>query len=176
MDNSFAEGALLAPQPEPDCTFKTDDPNADERQKLDYERQCFRHAEMIVRNRLQSLQEAFARQADVTSKVAGTSTTERRSIPASAEIEDARRLVDMGDRHMAQGNIAIAREYFTRAADLGLASAAMKMAETQDPRELARWNVRGVKPDLAEAKRWYQKALELKASEAEARLRRLSSQ
>jgi TPR repeat protein len=52
----------------------------------------------------------------------------------------------------------------------------MKMAETQDPNELARWNVRGVKPDPAEAKRWYQRALELKASEAEARLRRLAGQ
>jgi TPR repeat protein len=50
------------------------------------------------------------------------------------------------------------------------------MAETQDPKELARFNVRGVKPDLAEAKRWYQRALELKASEAEARLRRLQEQ
>jgi len=47
---------LLNPQTEPDCEFKTDDPKADERQKLDYERQCYRHAEMIVRSRLQLLQ------------------------------------------------------------------------------------------------------------------------
>jgi len=47
---------LLNPQAEPDCEFKTDDPKADERQKLDYERQCYRHAEMIVRSRLQLLQ------------------------------------------------------------------------------------------------------------------------
>jgi hypothetical protein len=47
---------LLNPQAEPDCEFKTSDPKADERQKLDYERQCYRHAEMIVRTRLQLLQ------------------------------------------------------------------------------------------------------------------------
>jgi hypothetical protein len=45
---------LLTPQPEPDC--KPSDTSIDERQKLDYERQCYRHAEMIVRSRLQLLQ------------------------------------------------------------------------------------------------------------------------
>ena len=95
---------------------------------------------------------------------------------ATKDVDRAQRLVEIGDRHIAQGNIAIARQYYIRAANLGLAIAAMKMAETQDPNELARWNVRGIKPDPAEAKRWYQRALELKASEAEARLRRLAGQ
>jgi TPR repeat protein len=162
---------LLAPQPEPDCAFRTDDPNATERQQLDYERQCYRHAEMIVRNRLEMLQDAIKQRATVTpsrAPAAGATT----STPLK-DIDAAQRLVELGDRHMNQGNVAIAREYYGRAADLGLAAAALKMAETQDPTELARFNVRGVKPDLAEAKRWYQRALELKASEAEARLRRL---
>jgi hypothetical protein len=53
------DSVLLAPQPEPDCAFKTNDPDATERQQLDYERQCYRHAEMIVRNRLQMLQDAI---------------------------------------------------------------------------------------------------------------------
>ena len=48
--------ALLSPQPEPDCEFKTTEPKTEERMKLDYERQCYRHAEMIVRNRLELLQ------------------------------------------------------------------------------------------------------------------------
>jgi len=45
---------LLVPQPEPNC--EATDASANERQKLDYERQCYRHAEMIVRARLQLLQ------------------------------------------------------------------------------------------------------------------------
>jgi len=53
--------ALLKPQPEPDCTFPATDTAADERQKLDYERQCYRHAEMIARTRLQLLQESVAK-------------------------------------------------------------------------------------------------------------------
>ena len=55
--------ALLKPQPEPDCTFPATDTAADERQRLDYERQCYRHAEMIARTRLQLLQESVAKTA-----------------------------------------------------------------------------------------------------------------
>ena len=49
---------LLSPQPEPNCEVETTGSNANERQKLDYERQCYRHAELIVRGRLQLLQTA----------------------------------------------------------------------------------------------------------------------
>jgi len=45
---------LLIRQPQPSC--ETTDSSVDERQKLDYERQCYRHAEMIVRARLELLQ------------------------------------------------------------------------------------------------------------------------
>jgi len=85
-------------------------------------------------------------------------------------------LIRYGDRYLAQGNIAIARQYFARAADLGLAIAALKIAETYDPNELARRNVHGVKPNLAEARRWYQRAFELDVPEAQARVQRLSTQ
>jgi hypothetical protein len=53
--------ALLTPAPEFDCEFKSTDlertnPDAAPGMKLDYELQCRRHAEMIVRNRLQRVQ------------------------------------------------------------------------------------------------------------------------
>jgi hypothetical protein len=48
--------ALLAPQPAPDCEPGGAEPPLDERQKLDYQRQCYRHAEMIARERLRQLQ------------------------------------------------------------------------------------------------------------------------
>src|SRR5262245_36495253 len=53
--------SLLAAQPEPDCEFPSTDSAADERQKLDYERQCYRHAELIARARLRALQRSVAR-------------------------------------------------------------------------------------------------------------------
>ena len=37
--------ALLGRLPEPDCKFKTSEADTDDRQKLDYERQCYRRAE-----------------------------------------------------------------------------------------------------------------------------------
>lgn len=83
------------------------------------------------------------------------------------------RLLGQGERFFAQGDIAIARAYFIRAAELGLPVAALKMAETHDPHELARPNVHGLKPDLAEARKWYARAAELRVPGAEARLRRL---
>jgi hypothetical protein len=47
---------LLQAQPEPQCAFESTEPKADQVQKLDYERQCYRHAEMIARGRLDLLQ------------------------------------------------------------------------------------------------------------------------
>jgi len=48
---------LLIRQPQPSCEIA--DSSVDERQKLDYERQCYRHAEMIVRARLELLQNSI---------------------------------------------------------------------------------------------------------------------
>jgi hypothetical protein len=95
--------------------------------------------------------------------------------PRAEELQQAERLVRQGDRYLAQGNIAIARQYFARAADLGLAIAALKIAETYDPNELARPDVYGVKPNLAEARRWYQRAFERDVPEAQARVQRLGA-
>jgi len=53
--------ALLTPQSEPNCEFPVTDSESDERQKLDYERQCYRHAEMIARARLRLLQRSVAK-------------------------------------------------------------------------------------------------------------------
>ena len=69
--------ALFSPQPEPDCEFKTSEPKTDasgkvppeeERMKLDYERQCYRHAEMIVRNRLELLQNSVDKMIDAVNR------------------------------------------------------------------------------------------------------------
>ena len=60
-----AEEALLAPQGAPDCAFRgpvSSPITAEElRMKLDYEAQCYRQAEAIVRARLQQLQEALGK-------------------------------------------------------------------------------------------------------------------
>jgi len=86
------------------------------------------------------------------------------------------RLLQKGQEHLAEGNVAAARLMFERAADVGLAQAAMALAATFDATELAQLSVRGgIQADAKEARRWYERAQQLGAAEAEPRLRRLGS-
>jgi len=73
----------------------------------------------------------------------------------------AERLIGLGEHHLANGNVAIARQYFTRAVDLGFAPAAIMLAETFEAQVLARHGVHGVRPDPAEAEKWRKRASEL---------------
>jgi hypothetical protein len=82
-------------------------------------------------------------------------------------------LLAQGDRHLSDGNIVIARQYYLRAAQAGMARAALRLAETYDPNELRRLNVKGLLPDVAEAKRWYVQAVALGETGAQIKLGRL---
>ena len=92
-----------------------------------------------------------------------------------ADREAAEKFVARGERELEQGQIAVARQFFLRAAQVGYAPGALLLAATYDPRELARWRVQGVQPNLDEARKWYQRARELGAPEAEERLARLGA-
>jgi hypothetical protein len=94
---------------------------------------------------------------------------------APEEKERAERMVSQGLRHQEQGNIGAARLFFQRAAEAGFAMGAIRLAATFDPVELARLNVQGVRPDRDEARRWYERARELGAAEADERLARLGN-
>lgn len=51
--------ALLSPQPEPDCPAlarRDNDASLTQRMMLEFERECYRRAEMLVRDRLRRLQ------------------------------------------------------------------------------------------------------------------------
>jgi len=89
--------------------------------------------------------------------------------------ERARRFVERGDQMMKDGDVAGARLFYQRAADIGLPEGAIALAETYDPNELQRWPVRGLQANVDLAREWYRRARELGAPEADARLRRLTS-
>ena len=89
------------------------------------------------------------------------------------ERERALRLMKRGDEQMAEGNVAAARLFYERAADAGLAQGAMALAATYDSVELAKLQVRGIPPDVKQARRWYERAKQLGAGDADARLARL---
>jgi TPR repeat protein len=79
------------------------------------------------------------------------------------------------DALIASGDVAAARLVLHRAADAGDARAAMTLAGTYDPIVLEKLAVRGVVPDLAMARNWYEKARQFGAPEAVSRLELLAS-
>ncbi len=93
--------------------------------------------------------------------------------PASRTI--ALRFLKRGDEELAEGRVAPARLLYERAAEMGLAQAAMALAGTYDAAELAAPHLRNVQPDPVQAKRWYERAKALGAAEAAGRLGQLSS-
>ncbi len=93
---------------------------------------------------------------------------------SDADRDRAVKHMERGNESLSAGNLTTARLFFQRAADLGWAPAALALASTYDPNELARMTVLGgVQPDPATARKWYQRARELGAGEADARLQRL---
>jgi TPR repeat protein len=78
-------------------------------------------------------------------------------------------LLSRGNDQLQHGNVAAARLYYQRAADTGLAQAALALGSTCDPDELVRLSVVGTQPDRELARRWYERARELGAPEAERR-------
>jgi hypothetical protein len=69
---ALPDPSLLTPQLAPDCAFKgimSSTITAEEtREKLDYEAQCYRQAETIVRARLEALQEAVGKMLKKTAQ------------------------------------------------------------------------------------------------------------
>jgi hypothetical protein len=90
------------------------------------------------------------------------------------EREKGEQLVQQGDQYLAQGKIGGARLFYRQAANAGYALAAIRLGATYDPAELSRLRVEGMTPDAVEARKWYERARELGAPEADERLARLS--
>jgi hypothetical protein len=81
----------------------------------------------------------------------------------------------IGAELMANGDITAARMMFERAAEAGEAAAAFALAETYDPVVLRRLRLRGgIAPDVALARRWYEKARDLGSIAAPERIVRLT--
>ena len=82
-------------------------------------------------------------------------------------------LAQRGDVMLDLGDVSAARLLYMRAMELGSGTAAMALAKTYDPTFLADHDLRGVKPDPAEATRWYQRAADMGLTQAKERLRNM---
>jgi hypothetical protein len=83
-------------------------------------------------------------------------------------------LLTRGDTLLALGDIASARLFYERAAEVGNGRAALKLGKTFDPVFLNSVHLR-VRGDVAMAGSWYARALELGEAEAEILLKRLGT-
>jgi glycosyltransferase involved in cell wall biosynthesis len=108
---------------------------------------------------------------------AGRAIGETAPAAALAEADRARGewMIARGERDLADGNVATARQFFLRAAEAGLARGAILLASTYDVHEFARLHIQGVQPNAQMARTWYQRARALGAGEADALLLRLGS-
>jgi hypothetical protein len=99
--------------------------------------------------------------------------TEVAAPPPPAIGEQIALWVRRGEDFTAAGDVVSARLVFQRAAETGDAKAALMLAETYDPNVLGRLRAKGVAPDIAMARLWYEKAKDLGSPEAQRRLERL---
>ncbi|MGH6816462.1 MAG: hypothetical protein ACREC6_12230, partial [Hyphomicrobiaceae bacterium] len=111
-------------------------------------------------------------------QVKGESPRAAAAAPSPGFVPDPiRSLISDAQRHIAAGNIPIAREVLSRAMASGTsdaalaASLAVTLAETYDPNMLAAWNVRNVKADTETARKLYRKASEGGLEKEKTRLR-----
>lgn len=83
---------------------------------------------------------------------------------------DERAALARGAGHLQNGDVSTARMVFLDLAKRGSSQGARAMGETYDPVFLSRIFIQGLRPDPAEARRWYALALEMGDKEAEKRL------
>ena len=88
--------------------------------------------------------------------------------------EEIASLVKRGQDFIANGDLASARLVLRRAADAGDAQAALLLGSTYDPVIFKQLKVIGSAPDPAQARAWYQRAVELGSTEAVRRLEPLA--
>jgi SH3 domain-containing protein len=84
-------------------------------------------------------------------------------------------LLAHGRKMVEVGYVAGARSYFKRAADAGSAEAAFALGGTYDPMFMEQIGAHGIKPDVAQARIWYQRAKSLGDKDAAAQLTELDS-
>jgi hypothetical protein len=114
--------------------------------------------------------------------IASASTTLRISSQPDAAAkqvaEDGPRIDELmahGHKMIEVGYLAGARGYYRRAADAGSAEAAFALGTTYDPAFIKEIGAQGIKPDLAQARQWYERAEDLGDKDAHAKLLELDS-
>jgi hypothetical protein len=112
--------------------------------------------------------------AKVSAEPPAVAASTSAALPApAADPQQAAALLARGDDLLATGDVAAARLFYQRAAELGSAAAATAVGQTYDPAVLELLRVRGARGDMQLAAEWYRKAIAAGDRQAEIRLKRL---
>lgn len=93
----------------------------------------------------------------------------------AVDTEAVKLLLTQGEQFVNTGDLVTARLLFRRAAESGDADGALSLGATYDPGVLAKLGVRGIAPDIEQARSWYEKARDLGSAEAPRRLKLLAN-
>ena len=85
-------------------------------------------------------------------------------------------LIKHGQKMVEVGYLAGARAYFERAVEAGSGEAAVLLGATYDPAFIEKMGAQGIKPDLKEARSWYERAKQLGVADADAKLAELAQE
>jgi hypothetical protein len=107
-------------------------------------------------------------------KLEPTKPEPSKAVMQQLSAEEIATLVRRADDFLKMGDISAARLALRRAANSGHASAALVLGMTFDPQFLAEQGVIGFAPEPAQARAWYERAVELGSPEATRRLERLN--
>ena len=91
----------------------------------------------------------------------GQQNAARRACPRP-EVED---LIREGNKHMREGDILEARQFYQKAVNFGDPEAALAMGRSYDPIYFARIEKKNAEPDAAKAFDWYKRAMDAGASQ-----------
>ena len=96
-------------------------------------------------------------------------------LPQETENTEAKTMLGKGEALMKTGDLVSARQFFIKAHGMGLAEGAYGAGQTYDPAVYTAMNVRGLVPDAAKAKEWYDKAAAGGSEQAQKALEKLNA-
>jgi TPR repeat protein len=99
---------------------------------------------------------------------------QERSTTRQLKPDEITALISRGNDFLKTGDFSAARTLLKRGAESGSADAALMLGKTFDPLFLHRIGAIGIKPDVAQCRQWYQKAVELGSEAAAQQLANLT--
>ena len=114
--------------------------------------------------------------ASATTRLDITQDARAAMILRSDESDRIDGLIKHGQKMVEVGYLAGARAYFERAVEAGSGEAAVLLGATYDPAFIEKMGAQGIKPDLKEARSWYERAKQLGVADADAKLAELAQE